>query len=195
MNKNYAPYFNRLAAGIKNKTPDRAAFTLIEIICVIMILSAIVSISYPSMIGFYHRRQLSSSAMEAASELATARSLSISRAGGKTFGVAFYKDGTYRTLAFKYGIKIDEINYLNPEISQTHGEKQNLKPAVAFKNFEAGANENVILIIFRADGVPTPDAINFPLPDEISTIVLSSSASADEVKINIGKTTGITAVE
>ena len=178
-----------------SRTLNRAAFTLIEIICVIMILSAIVSISYPSMIDFYHRRKISSSAIEAASELATARSLSISRADNKTFGVAFYKDGIYRTFAFKYGIKIDALNYLNPEISSTHGEKQSLKPGVTIKNFETGAAEEMFLVIFRADGVATPDAINFPLPDEISTIILASDASTGEVKINISKTTGITTVE
>ncbi len=160
-----------------------------------MILSAIASISYPSMINFYHRRQVLSSAMEAASELATARSLSISRADNKTFGVAFYKDGVYKTLAFKYGVKIDALNYLNPEISSSYGQKQSLRPGVNIKNFETGAAEEMFLIIFRADGVATPDAINFPLPDEISTIILASDASAGETKINISKTTGITSVE
>lgn len=195
MNKNYGFYFNQLDGGSINKTRDRAAFTLIEIMCVIVILSAVASISYPSMIGIYHRRQLSSSAIEAASELSTARSLSISRAGGKTFGVAFYKDATYRILAFNYGVKIDESNYLDPEISQPHGEKQSLKPSVAFKKFETAANENVFFIIFRADGVPTADAINFPLPDELSAIILTSSTADGEVKINISKTTGITVIE
>ncbi len=170
-------------------------FTLIEIICVIMIVSAIASISYPALLDYYRRRQLSSSALGAASELASARSLSISRLDDKIYGVIFYENGSYRRSAFKRGVKIDKTALENNEITNFIGPAQNLEPGVNIENFNSDAIQNSFTIIFRADGIATADAINFPLPDEIAHITFSSTSLSDKMKLIISKTTGIPTLE
>ncbi len=160
-----------------------------------MILSAVVSISYPSMTSYYHRQQLSSCALEINSELSAARSLSIGRVENMTYGVIFERNSGYRTMAFKSGVRITGENYSNGEISKIYGEKRSLKPGVKISNFDGGIKEDFFLVIFRGDGVATADAVNFPLPDNISTIFLTSDNAPGESKITISKTTGISMIE
>ncbi|OQA77041.1 MAG: hypothetical protein BWY32_02682 [bacterium ADurb.Bin243] len=179
----------------RRRSSGGEAFTLIEIICVIMILSAVVSISYPSMTAYYHRQQLSSCALEINSELSAARSLSIGRVDNMTYGVIFERNSEYRTMAFKSGVKITGENYSKSEISKIYGEKRTLKPGVKINNFDREVKEDFFLIIFRGDGVATADAVNFPLPDNISRIVLTSGNAPGEFKIAISKTTGISMIE
>ena len=173
----------------------RRAFTLIELICVIMILSSVVAISYPSMVASYHRQRLSSSAREISYELAGARSLSISRVDDRVYGVLFDKEGSYRTMAFKRGVRIEKEQLRDREISTYYGEKRYLNPGVIIKNFEQESDGAEFVIIFRADGVATGDAINFPLPNEISSIVLASGSVPGEISVKISKTTGINTLE
>lgn len=171
------------------------AFTLIELICVIMILSSVVAISYPSMVASYHRQRLSSSAREISYELAGARSLSISRVDDRVYGVLFEKEGSYRTMSFKRGVRIEKEQLRDREISTYYGEKRYLNPGVTFKNFEQESAGSEFVVIFRSDGVATGDAVNFPLPDAISSIVLTSETVPGEIRVKISKTTGINNLE
>ena len=188
-------YATQKSPGPRSAFEKRQAFTLIELICVIMILSSVVAISYPSMVGSFHRQRLSSSAREISYELSGARSLSISRSDDKVYGVLFEKEGSYRTMAFKRGVRIEQEQLRDREISIQYGEKRYLNPGVRIKNFERESAGAEFIVIFRADGVATADAINFPLPDEISSIVLVSDSVPGEIRVKLSKTTGINTLE
>lgn len=173
----------------------RRAFTLVELLCVIIILSSVIAISYPSMVTYYHRQRLSTSALEVSYELSGARSLSINRVDDRVYGVLFERDGSYRTVSFERGRRINLDSSDGAEASGVVSEKKYLRPGVSLRNFEKPTGGPAITIIFRADGVPTENAVDFPLPDDLASLTFQSSSTQGEVTIRISKTTGINTVE
>ncbi len=173
----------------KTKTFSSRGFTLIEIMTVMIIMSVIAASSYPAMLTYYHNRQLSSNAIELVSALVNTRSLSIGKTGGKIYGLVIRPTGEYAVYAFKTGVLIDQKNYDLESVGAPYGEKYALASSVEFANFSS-YKKPVILIIYRADGVPTGDGLNFPMPDDSSLIKLSSTASNAKAVVKIHKSTG-----
>lgn len=178
----------------KIKINARRGFTLIEIMTVMIIMSVIAASSYPAMLGYYHNRQLSSNAIELSGALITARSLSINKTGGKIYGLVIRPSGEYSVYAFTPGVLIDYKNFELRSVGNPYGDKYSLSASVEFANFST-YKKPVILVIYRGDGVPTSDGINFPLPDEAAFIKLSSLASNASAIVKIHKSTGYTGVD
>ncbi|HNY11752.1 MAG TPA: prepilin-type N-terminal cleavage/methylation domain-containing protein [Candidatus Wallbacteria bacterium] len=179
---------------LKIKGSAYRGFTLIEIMTVMIIMSVIAASSYPAMLGYYHNRQLSSNAIELSSALVNARSLSIGKTGGKIYGLVIRSSGEYQIYGFKPGIIIDHKNFDLESVGAPYGEKYALSLSVEFANFST-YKKPVILIIYRGDGVPTADGVNFPIPDEAAYIKLSSTASNASATVKIHKSTGYAGVK
>lgn len=175
------------------KTIDRRGFTLIEIMTVMIIMSVIAASSYPAMLNYYHNRQLSSNAIELVSALVNTRSLSINKTGGKIYGLVMRPSGEYCVYAFKPGVIIDAKNFDLQSVGTPYGDKYYLSSSVEFANFSTN-KKPVMLVIYRGDGVPTDDGINFPIPDDAAFIKLSSTASNASAAVKIHKSTGYAGV-
>ncbi|MEZ7891548.1 MAG: prepilin-type N-terminal cleavage/methylation domain-containing protein [Candidatus Wallbacteria bacterium] len=168
--------------------------TLVEIIAVITIIGITAAISYPALIRYYYNQQINGCALEIVSLLTTARGLSVSSGGGNIYGVVFKKSGDYSIYSFEQGKKIDASNYVSLGKVYRPGEESKLSSNIEITNF-AKNKCDVFFIIYRDDGVPTADGINFPLPSSNAQIELVSSGVIDPLNVKVSKSTGHADIE
>jgi|GEM_PF-5547708 len=175
---------------------NKKAITLVELLSVIIIISTLITISYPSLLTYYHRKQLSSGAFELAGTLAQARSLAVTGTNSRSFGVILFSNGGFQIYSFKPGIEVSLSSYSRGEIGKAYTQMFYLNPGVVLRG--ASYNESktpIFMVIFRRDGVPTSNGVSFPLEDSNAKLSLESNATNGVCNVIISKTTGLASIE
>ena len=167
----------------------RRGMTLTELLVVLTLLGVVAAISWPSLAGAWRRNQVSSTALELQSALTRARSLSVARADGRIYGLAFEPGGAWRLYSFAPDRAVSAANYRDAAVGLPCGEPRALPDIVRLANLPEGGSAP-LLVIFRDDGIPTADGVTFPAPDAVLSLALVSDATDYTATVSINRAAG-----
>lgn len=180
------------------------AITLVELTTVLVVLGVVAAVSYPSMFSFYHSRQVTAAALDIASYLSTARSLSIAGLEGRLYGVIFFDDPENSETRYSIysvppgtlvtGAALAGLNNTPSDTIIPYGEKGVLPQSVEITNFAAN-KFRAFSLFFLEDGIPTHDGVNFPVTKENEPINLSSRTISFALSVHVSHSTGHSGVK